>query len=270
MAYSIEEFERDVIAESHEIPILVDFWAPWCGPCRTLGPVLDKLSEESATRWRLFKVNTDEAREVSQRYGIRGIPAVKLFVEGKIAREFTGALGEADVRRWLEEALPTESLLLLKEAEEALAAGQRLEAKALLERVLVLDPGHARAKIRLAQVLALTEPGEAEALVDGARADADLLPVLDAIRTLLECRVVSENAEKLPEASGKDAYVAALRALSQQDIDAAIRGIITVLQQNRYYGDDAARKAGVAIFTLLGAQHSLTLRHRRTFDMWLY
>ncbi len=102
-----DKFQTEVLDKSHDKPVLVDFWAPWCGPCRVLGPTLDTLARESGGDWRLVKINTDAHPDLSQRFGIRGIPAVKLFVDGAVAAEFTGALPEAEVRRWLGTHLPT-------------------------------------------------------------------------------------------------------------------------------------------------------------------
>ncbi|ARA95192.1 MAG: thioredoxin [Bacteroidetes bacterium] len=99
-------FQKEVIDKSHEKPVLVDFWAPWCGPCRVLGPTLEKLARESGGAWRLVKVNADRHPELNLRYGIRGIPAVKLFVDGDVVAEFVGAQPEPAVRRWLDEHLP--------------------------------------------------------------------------------------------------------------------------------------------------------------------
>ena len=99
MAYDVVDFQKEVIEASFEKPVLVDFWAPWCGPCRVLGPVLEKLAVEEADRWTLAKVNTDQNQEVSMQYGIRGIPAVKLFVDGNVVNEFTGALPEHMVKK---------------------------------------------------------------------------------------------------------------------------------------------------------------------------
>ncbi len=104
-----EFFQKEVLDKSHDKPVLVDFWAPWCGPCRVLGPTLERLARNSSGRWRLVKINTDRRPELSQMYDVRGIPAVKLFVNGEVTGEFVGALPRHKVRQWLDKHLPQQA-----------------------------------------------------------------------------------------------------------------------------------------------------------------
>ena len=99
---TILDYSHDVLARSHTVPVLVDFWADWCGPCRVLKPTLEKLAGEAAGRWELVKIDVDEQPELAAQHGIRGIPAVKLFHRGRIVAEFSGAAPEPQVRQWID------------------------------------------------------------------------------------------------------------------------------------------------------------------------
>lgn len=266
----VQDFETDVLEASYAQPVLVDFWAPWCGPCRVLGPVLERLATEEADgRWRLVKVNTDAHPQLSTQYGIRGIPAVKLFVDGKVVDEFTGALPDYAIRQWLDKALPSETRRQVERAEALLAAGEAEEAEAVLNDVLALTPDDPKARLLLAQLIVFRDPARAAQLAEGAAfAGPVYVQIGEAVQTL--AGLLQAPPAELPEGAGRAAYRAALDALARRDFDVAAGHLVEVLRTDRYYHDDAARRVGIALFTLLGPQHDVTRRHRRAFDMWLY
>jgi putative thioredoxin len=263
------QFEQEVITASRSQPVLVDFWAPWCGPCRVLGPVLDRLAEAAEGRWRLVKVNTDEHPELMQRYGVRGIPAVKLFVEGKVVDEFTGALPEYAVKQWLEKALPSEARKKYAAAVLAMDEGDEVLARGLLGESLAADPALPEANALLARLIAFEDPARAEKLAESAAfAGPAALQVRDAIKTI--ARLQNLAADSIASEPSGETYMAGIEALRNRDFDSALARFIETIGRNRYIDDDGPRKACVAVFTLLGEGHPVVRKHRRTFDMSLW
>ena len=266
MGFDVQSFQEDVIDASQNGPVVVDFWAPWCGPCRVLGPVIEKLAHEQSDTWTLAKVNSDEYQEEAMRYGVRGIPSVKMFFKGQVIDEFTGALPEPAIRQWLEKALPGETKDLMKQVESLLVEGELAPARTHLERILELEPTNPSAAGHLASLIALENPERAADLADIAiNGEPRFVQIAEAVRTLVELTTVGPS-----EGEGASAFKNALDALKAGNPDAAIASLIEVLKTDRYYQDDAARKLGVAIFTLLGPGHPVSKKHRRMFDMWLY
>ena len=266
MSYETQDFNRDVIEASRVTPVLVDFWAEWCGPCRILGPVLEKLHAQDSGRWSLVKVDTDRNQEVALRYGIRGIPAVKLFVDGAVVNEFTGALPERMVRQWLNSSLPDPFRHDLERVRVLLEGGKEGDAVEVLEGVLRQDRSHEEARVLLALQIFPHDAARAMELTEGIEADSRQFPLADAIRTIRDLRERQENPDDLPEGEAKGSYEAALHALAAGDYDAAIAGFIGVIRTDRSYDDEGARKACVALFRLLGEENAVTLKYRREFS----
>ena len=265
------DFQTRVIEASRERPVLVDFWAPWCGPCRILGPVLEKLAEEDRGKWDLVKVNTDENPAVASRYRVSSIPAVKLFVDGEVVDEFVGALPEARVRQWLAEALPSENKKRLAAVAEALDRGDDDAALSLVDAVLAAEPENPDALMLSARPRLFDDPARAQAEARrAAAAKAPLIPTAEAVETLARLLEARGQYERLPEGAGKSAFVAAIEALSRRDLHAAAENFIASVRADRRYNDDAARRAAIALFNLLGDKHPVTQQHRRAFQMAVF
>jgi putative thioredoxin len=145
-------FQRDVLDKSFEVPVVVDFWAEWCGPCRSLGPVLERLAGEAGGAWVLVKVDVDANQRLASAAGVQGIPAVRAFRDGKQVAEFVGALPEAQVREWLQQLGPSAVDLEIDDAARLEAAGDLGAALEGYRRVLAAEPGRADARVAIARL----------------------------------------------------------------------------------------------------------------------
>ncbi len=231
-------FERDVIEASKSHPVVVDFWAPWCGPCRALTPIIDKVAREFEGRVKVVKVNSDDNPELSAAYGVRSIPNVIAFKNGRPAAQFVGALPESQVRAFIEQLLPSESELALDRAEALFAANRIEEAEQALAAVKP-DPD-------LDQRVAALRQGIAYARA-GAGADEG------ALRARLEADPADHEARLA---------LAGLHAAARRYAD-AMDQLLEIVRRDKNWRDGEARKQLLALFNLAAADPALVAEYRR-------
>ena len=264
-------FADEVLTRSSETPVVVDFWAPWCAPCRTLGPLLERLASEARGAFVLAKLNVDENPQISAGYGVRGIPAVKAFRDGQVVDEFTGLQPEGRVREFLKKLAPTEADLKLAEAQSLLATRHWAEAEGTFRDVLADQPDSASAALgRLKSLLALGRGCEAVDLLDDfPRGDA--APVAEKLAPLARVLCEVEGADAPLADSDLDAlYWQSARLLGRGQFEAGLDGLLDVLRQDKRYRKGEPRQVMVALFELLGDDDSVTRDYRRELASVLF
>ena len=259
-------FEARVLQESRTRPVVVDFWAPWCGPCRTLGPILEKLAQQGGGAWLLVKVNTDESPRLSTTYQIQGIPAVKAFRDGVVRAEFVGALPEGRVRAWLEELVPGAAEALVAQADEAARAGRTEDAEADYERALDEKPRMLGALLGTARIAATrgdTAAAERQLGLILANDEAGATKAIAQIRFSLQAfgvGCVAANQERTRLAP--DDLAAHIDLAIAQGAEGLMRGamdtLLTVIGKDKKDFRQRARELLLMLFEVEGNHAELT------------
>ena len=267
---SLEEFQTQVLQAAMEVPVVVDFWAPWCQPCQTLKPMLEKLAEEYKGRFLLAKVNSDENPELAQHFGVRSIPSVKVLYQGQLVDEFNGALPEGQLREFLDRiALPSGEVDLRAEAAKLVAESQFEEALALLIQASQANPQDQAIQLDAVEVLMqLGRNDEARQLLSGdypeqaerANGLRARLALLDGAADIapLEARLVANADDHATRLELSAAYAA------QGRFREALEAAIEVVRRDRFFDEGAGRKTLLKLFDALnGEQHDDLVREFR-------
>jgi len=264
-----ENFEAEVIAASSTIPVLVDFWAPWCGPCKTLGPLLEKMEDAYGGRFKLVKIDSDQEQQLAAAFGVRSIPTCILLKNGQPVDGFMGAVPEGKLREFLDKHIPSQEALLAESetqaAEELMASGDLQTAQAKLEDALAANPGNDDARFDLIKILIST--GQFE------QADALLASMLKQIPLALRFEALNQWLQTLlfvttdPRGQWEIGQFDALIAENKRDFDArfaksrvlialddwtgAMDELLEIIMRDKKWGEDAPRKTFVALLELL-------------------
>ncbi len=276
---TLENFENEVVARSHTTPVLVDFWAAWCGPCQSLMPILAKLAEEYQGRFFLAKVNSDEQQALASRFAVRSLPTVKLFKKGGEVVQFLGAQPERAIRALLDQHIGRPSDALLEAALDEEGAGHIDRALAQLREARDRDPTNKRLTIHLGRIL--LEQGhteEAERILNGIATRVQGDPELAPLLAQLEFVRLAASTPPLPvlqqtiadEPANLQARVSlGIRYLLKGDHELALEQWLLVVRADRHFDNDAGRRMLLNAFAVLGAQNALVRKYRNLLAMAL-
>jgi putative thioredoxin len=264
------DFQYQVLEYSQKVPVLVDFWAEWCIPCRTLGPLLEQLTEEAQGAFRLAKLNVDQNQNLARQFNVRSIPSVKVFRNGRVQAEFTGAQQESKVREFLRAIAPSDVELTLEKAQSFMQLKQFKSAASTFQQVLEKMP---------------KQPSALLGLIKCDIIQGDLVSALNILRSfpasqefshaqqLMPLAIALERNQDLREWSDNPldaAYSRSLSLITRGNYPAAFDGLLDILREDKKYKNDKARQVVIAMFELLGEDNELTRQYRRELASVLF
>jgi len=262
---TVESFEKEVLERSKTMPVVVDFWAPWCGPCKTLGPMLEAAVGKLNGKVVLAKVNADENAEICDAFGVQGIPSVKAFRDGRVVSEFSGAQPAPIVEAWLAGLAPTALEELREAAKRALGEDRVEEAEQLLRKLVDEKPNDTAALLELARLVAANgSRDEALALLDRipeaapegeeAQREKQLLDLLAAGRRVRSLDAAKAKLAESPNDLEARFSLAGAAWLSGR-AEMAMDELLEIVKRDREFREDGARRALLALFERLGHDH---------------
>jgi putative thioredoxin len=271
MEVSEADFDVTVIARSREVPVVVDFWAPWCGPCRVLGPLLEMLAAEGKGAFVLAKLNVDENPSLSAQYNVRGIPVVKAFRDGVVVDEFVGALPEPRVRDFIRKVAPSEADRVLNEAQSLLATRHWAQAEAAFRRALDDRPESGVAALGLIKALLAQGHGcEVVERIENFPGGSEIAAA-EILKSLAQLLCEVESGDPALPASDLDAlYYQAGRLIARGQWEAGMDGLLETLRRDKKYRRGEPRRVMLAMFDLLGEDDPRTREYRQELASVLF
>jgi len=274
-----QNFASQVIEASHQQPVLVDFWATWCGPCQSLMPILEQLAQSYQGKFLLAKVEIDSQQGLASQFGVRSVPTVKLVKNGQIVDEFTGALPESQIRTFLDKHIENESDQLMQQALMLYQQGDSEAALSQMGQIMQAHPDNLDNKLIYTNILLREQHvDEAKKWLDSLSVEASDNPQVQAMQAQLEFIHIVDNAPDMASLQQQVAdnpdnsearYQLSAHAILQGQFEIAFEQLLEVVKRDRQFQDDAGRKALLKLFDLLGDKHELVSRYRRKLAMAL-
>ncbi|MFQ5966748.1 MAG: thioredoxin [Acidimicrobiia bacterium] len=262
----VGDFMGEVIERSHEVPVVVDFWAEWCGPCRTLGPMLEQAAEAGEGAFELAKVDVDQNQALASQFGVQGIPTVVGFRDGQAVNRFVGAVPQSRLDAWLSELVPSDDDKAVDVARDLLLAGDEEAAEEIYRGVLEKDPRHTEAGVGLASLLiSSARVDEASEILDALPNSAEVERLRAAARLKISAEFdASEAITRLEENPGDHALRMELAQsqAAEGEHEQALGNWLIVVKEDPELREQA-RLLMLDVFKVLGADHPLTARYRR-------
>jgi putative thioredoxin len=277
---NLERFKADVIDASMQVPVLVDFWAPWCGPCKELGPILERLEKEYGGRFKLVKVDSDQEQQLAQHFRVRSIPTVFAVVGGRPVDQFQGALPESKLREFIDRLMPNPAEVELDLAGQALEQNDLGKATDHVKKALALDPSSDSAKLMYAQLLLEAgEPAAAQSQLDSLSKEARADPQVQGLAQQVKAEV---EANRAPPSPALEAKIKANPGDLQARLDLAehyigykawpeaMEQLLEIVRRDRKFGEDVGRKRMIEVFGLAAAQPQVVSEWRRKLSSLLF